>query len=143
MKMCSRSICQPLALHQRQQDGDRKRKRHESETGGLWYKAYGLCEGPDVSCAERKGEHTHTLLHLLLQSPPWDEQTDVWRGCSDMLGLSELIQPFLNDNLSSAYHLSPLSSPPCLLITAHFHGSSRVAHTVAAGCTLAIQGVKR
>lgn len=60
-----------------------------------------------------------------------------------MLGLSELIQPFLNDNLSSPYHLSPLSSPPCLLITPHFHGSSRVAHTVAAGCTLAIQGVKR
>lgn len=34
MTPCRRSLCQPLALHQRQRHGDRKRKIHESQTGG-------------------------------------------------------------------------------------------------------------
>lgn len=70
MKLCSRSVCQTLALHQRQKDGDRKRKtwKHDGGMETRAYKAYGLCEETDVSVW--RGEvSTHILLHLFLQYP--------------------------------------------------------------------------
>lgn len=107
MKMCSRSACQPLALHQRQQRGDRKRERHESEmetSEDLCYETYGLCEETDV-LVWRGEVSTHTPCCVCdSNAPPWDEQTDVWRGCTGMLGPPELILPSSNDFLFSSHH---------------------------------------
>ena len=62
---------------------------------GLCYMAYGLCEETDVS----------------VWIPPWDEQTDVCRGCTGMLRISGIIQTLSYDILSSLYHHHVLFIP--------------------------------
>lgn len=132
MKPCSRSVCQALALHQRQQGGDRKRKRHESVMGGWRWE--GACVKRHMAyvrdrcfCAEGRREHTHTVASAVAM-PPWGEQTDAWRGCTGMLGSQNSYKPSLmifSLLLSShhQHHLLLISSsqrtftiPPELLI---------------------------
>lgn len=136
MKICSRSACQPLALHQRQQDGDRKRKRHESEMGG-WGRER-ACVTRHMACLRRQmflcaGErwaHTRPVASAIA-IPPCDEGTDVWRLHWHAGTFRAHPTFFSNDVLSSPFHLSPSSSPLHLLIRPHFHDSSTVAHTLA------------
>lgn len=61
---------------------------------GSCYKAYGLCEETDVSVWKGEVSARTRPVAFAIAIPPRDEQTDVWRGCSGMLRLSELIQPF-------------------------------------------------
>lgn len=73
MKMCSRSVCQPLALHQRQEDGDRRRRvevcvrRHMACVEGQMF----VVQGGKVSV------HAHPCAHILLHLPlQWPHGTN-------------------------------------------------------------------
>lgn len=85
--------------------------------GGIWPVWGDRCS----LCGGERWEHARPVASAIATLPR-DEQTDVRRGWTGMPGLSELIQPFSND---------ALSSPPIIhLITPYFHDSSTVAHTL-------------
>ncbi len=88
--------------------------------------------GDRCSCVEGRGERTHApcCFRYCSPPPPRDEQTDVRRGCSGTLGVSELIQPFSNHILSSPFRSLP-SSPPLPRHTSLSRFSSRVALILA------------
>lgn len=79
---------------------------------------------------ERWG-HTCPVATTFAMPPPWDEETDVWRGHTNTLELSKHIQPSPNGTLSSPFHLSSSSlSLRHILITPQLHYSSRTAHSL-------------
>lgn len=86
----------------RQRDGDERGLVLQ----GIWAVWRDRC----YLCREERWAHTHPVASAI-SVPSWDEQTDVWRGCSNMLRLSELIQPFLKESFFSPLHLPPSPTP--------------------------------
>lgn len=105
-----------------------ERERHESVVGdgdkrGLVLEGIWPMWGDRCFCVEGRGEHTHTVASAVVM-PPWDEQTDVWSGCTGIPRLSEHTQTTSDNVFSSPFHRSSTSSPPYFLITGRSHGSS-------------------
>lgn len=88
-----------------QKEKDMKAWWGDGDKRGLVLQGIWPMWGDRCFCVEGRGERTHTVASVMA-IPPWDEQTDVWRGCTGMPGLSEHIHTFSDDIFSSPFHPS-------------------------------------
>lgn len=133
-----------------ERERDMKARRGDGDGRGLVLRGIWPVWGDRCFCVDGRGERTHGPVASDVATPPWDEQTDVWRGCAGKLRVSELIQPLSNDTLSSPFHhhhvLFTSSSrltftiPPELLILWHLISQTQFLtfSTVCTVCSVAV-----